>query len=330
MKQESNKHVDIEKLVVGHFDNTLNEEQETQLATAIATSSDAKQYFLSFMQMEGCLHSIGRDGFLREPAGVISPKSQSTINHSDRSYSRWSGLLKMSTSLSACVVLFLFLFWSWSLTSVSGNSVLQRAKLAAAELVDRVYQLRFSRIDADGGSLTREFALTVRGGGSFVLEPSHKNYVMGYDGKNYWLARQRKPVWVTKEYRVLAPELQRGIPDRGVLDLVASPDELFMLKISALLKYIDQEYELKLIRSDNEAEQHVRATRRVKKDRSPHVINLYVDSSSGVVLRAEIERAGGRTKFELIESTELPDSWYHYSEHAPNGSIHHVDATTSQ
>ena len=31
MKQEQNKYIDIEELIIGHFDNTLNEEQEAQL-----------------------------------------------------------------------------------------------------------------------------------------------------------------------------------------------------------------------------------------------------------------------------------------------------------
>lgn len=331
MKQEQNKYIDIEELIIGHFDNTLNEEQEAQLAAALATSSDARQDFLAFMQMEGCLHSMGRDGFLRGPASETVPTPQPAVNHNNRSRAGWPGSLKTFTSLSACAITVLFLFWSWSLSSVSADSVLERAKLAAAKLVDRVYRLRFSQaMDTEGGSLTREFVLTVRGGGCFVIQPIHKRYIMGHDGDHYWLSRQGKSVWVSNEYRVLAPELARRIPDRGVLDRVASSDELFMLKISALLEFIKQGYEITLVSSDDEAEQHVRATRQVKKKRGPRVIDLYVEASSGVVLRAEIERAGGQTQLELIESTELPDSWYHYSEHAPNGSINHVDTTTSQ
>ena len=57
----------IEELVVGHFDATLSDEQEEELAAELAASDSAKQLFLSYMRMEGRLHSLGRDGFLRGP-----------------------------------------------------------------------------------------------------------------------------------------------------------------------------------------------------------------------------------------------------------------------
>ena len=68
MTNEPNEHIEVENLIVGHFDGTLDEGQEQELATALATSAESKQLFLSYMRMEGRLHSLGRDGFLREPA----------------------------------------------------------------------------------------------------------------------------------------------------------------------------------------------------------------------------------------------------------------------
>ena len=68
MTNEPSKHIEIENLIVGHFDGTLNEEQEKELATELVTSAETKQLFLSYMRMEGRLHSLGRDGFLREPS----------------------------------------------------------------------------------------------------------------------------------------------------------------------------------------------------------------------------------------------------------------------
>ena len=57
----------LEDLVVGHFEGSLTPDQEQELAAAISSSEDTKQLFLSYMRMEGRLHSLGRDGFLREP-----------------------------------------------------------------------------------------------------------------------------------------------------------------------------------------------------------------------------------------------------------------------
>ena len=48
----------VEELVIGHFDGSLTEEQEKELAEALASSDSAKQLFLSYMRMEGRLHSL--------------------------------------------------------------------------------------------------------------------------------------------------------------------------------------------------------------------------------------------------------------------------------
>jgi hypothetical protein len=67
MTDKAKKQKAIEQLIIGHFDGSLSEEQEKELAEVLATSTASKQLFLSYMRMEGRLHSLGRDGFLREP-----------------------------------------------------------------------------------------------------------------------------------------------------------------------------------------------------------------------------------------------------------------------
>ena len=220
---------------------------------------------------------------------------------------------------------------SWALwpSSVSASSVLQNAQRAAAEMIDRTYRVILP--DAGEGSQTRELTINVRGGGRFVVRPVDGAYVMGSDGTSFWMTRQSGPVWVTSSFRSLVPELPRRIPDRRILELVASPNEPLLLEMAALLSLIQRRYDVELVDSASVAEHHVRATLRSEKRNAPAEINFWADTDSGVVLRAEIEWSKDRqTRFELVESAMLSDRWYDYSEHAPGREVERLDAVKSQ
>ena len=96
----------VENLIVDHFDGALTAAQEQQLADALTTSTETKRLFLSYMRMEGRLHSLGRDGFLREPIpepdGLApQPTRVAPIVRSDQQRSPFprSRLFAASTSL---------------------------------------------------------------------------------------------------------------------------------------------------------------------------------------------------------------------------------------
>jgi len=333
MSDKANDHDVIEELVVGHFDGTLTEAQEKELADALGTSAEAKQLFLSYMRMEGRLHSLGRDGFLREPAAECH---QSTRQPADtlpaaervpqRSRSWRSRVWTASTSLVVCCAV--VLTWALWPSSVSAGSVLEKAQQAAAEMVDRTYRLVMSHPNAEGGPATRELTITVRGGGRFVVQPEHGAYVMGSDGTVYWMARRNGSVCVTGDFRTLAPELQQRIPNRRLLDgVLASPDEPLLLDISGLLLLIERRYDIELVDSGNPAERHVQATRRFGVRGGPSVINFHADAASGVVLKAELNFADSRQRtWTLIETPTLSGQWYHHSQHAPDRPIERVGA----
>ena len=115
MTGEAENRNQIDDLIIGHFDRTLNEEQEMELADALTSSGEAKETFLSYMRMEGRLHSMGRDGFLREPPAELAieperPAPQPVVDEpvvrSDRQRLR---LIAASTSLVVCAVVILML-----------------------------------------------------------------------------------------------------------------------------------------------------------------------------------------------------------------------------
>ncbi|MDG1895234.1 MAG: hypothetical protein P8J37_10015 [Fuerstiella sp.] len=328
----------IEELIVGHFDGGLTEQQETELAAALAASASSKQLFLSYMRMEGRLHSLGRDGFLREPAvepeGIIQqpadirPVDQSSNQHSPSMRSRF---LAVSTSMAVCAAMILMLASGLWPSRVNASSVLEKAQQAATEMVDRTSRLLLSDPDADGGSVPQKITINVRSGGGFVIRPDDGSYVMGSDGSDYWLVRPNAPVWVTRDFRSLAPELKRQIPNRRLLGFVASPHELFLLEMSSLLSLIERSYDTELIASADSSVHHVRATRRPERPRSPPVIDFWAAADSGVVLRVEREWPGKRhASFQLIESPTLPDRWYHYSKHAPDRPVQRLEAAMSE
>ncbi|MEO2019808.1 MAG: hypothetical protein ABGZ53_36205 [Fuerstiella sp.] len=328
----------IEELIVGHFDGSLTEQQETELAAALATSTASKQLFLSYMRMEGRLHSLGRDGFLREPAaepeGIIqqpadiTPVDQNNIQHSPSMRSRF---LAVSTSLAVCAAVILMLTSGLWPSSVNANSVLRKAQQAAAHMVDRAYRVTISGGNVQYEAATQELMINIRGGRHFVIQPIHGSYAMGSDGIDYWLTQDGGPVWITKDYRTLPSAIGRRIPNRGMLKLADSRDELLMMPMSSLLSRIEDSYDVELVESFDPAESHVRATLRSRRGNRAQIIEFWADADSGVVLRAELKWENGRlTRFEQVESPTLSDQWYHYSQHAPDRPVRRVNATTSQ
>jgi outer membrane lipoprotein-sorting protein len=326
MTEEPSKHVEIENLIVGHFDGTLNEKQEKELAAMLASSAEAKQLFLSYMRMEGRLHSLGRDGFLREPIAEPAIEAERSTQQPisvapvGRSVRQRLSLLAASTSLAVCAAVMLMLLSGvlWP-SSVSASSVLQRAQQAAAELIDRTYRVTLS--GTGERSPTSELTINVRGGGRFLVRPVDGAFVMGSDGTEYWVT-QSGPVWMASDSRSLAPKLKRTIPNMWLFGIAASPNEPLLLDMAGLLSLIERKHDVELIDSASPAEHHVRATlrlgRRNTPRNAPERIDFWADADSGVALRAEVRWSGGRQmRFELVESVKLSDQWYHHSEHAP-------------
>ncbi len=324
---------DIENLIVGHFDGTLIEEQEKKLADVLATSAEAKQMFVSYMRLEGRLHSLGRDGFLRDPiAEPISEPERPAPPSTDTEPLVLNGrprlrIFAASTSLAVCAVVILMLLSGvlWP-SSVSASSVLRKAQQAAEELIDRTYRVTVSGSRAS--FQTQELTINVRGGGRYVIQPVGGAYVMGNDGTDFWVTRKNGPVFVTSDYRSLDPELQRKIPNKRLLEVAASSDGPLLMGMPDLLSLIQRKYDLELVESAASKEHHIRATVKSGRRNGREAIDLWSDVDSGVPLRAEVRWANGRqTRFELVEYVKLSEQWYHYSEHAPGRKVERIHAS---
>ena len=325
MTNEPNKHTETEDLIIGHFDGTLNEAQESELATALSASSEAKRSFLSYMRMEGRLHSLGRDGFLRDPCSqkgnheTIPSMQTNELAATARSGRRFAASLAI---VAALMIVFLSgLPW---LSSVNASSVVRRAKAAAAELVDRTYSVEVSA--AEEHSSESQLTINVRGGGRFLVRPVDEAFIFGCDGTEYWLTQQGGPVWVTSDARSLAPKVRRVIPNMRLFGIAASPNEPLLLDMNGVLSLIERRHNVELITSADPAEHHVRATLKSTRQRSqsnaPNWIDVWADAESGVGLRAELKWADGRSlRFEIKESMQLSDNWYHYSEHTSKQDV---------
>lgn len=325
------KRINTESLVVRHFDGTLNEEQEAELATALTTSSEAKQLFLSYMRMEGRLHSLGLDGFLREPVfepaleqEESAPKSPLTTPLASSSQRRRFLFAASSVSVCATVTSLLLSVVLWP-SSVSANSVLRKAQQAAAEMIDRTYRVTMSRKGEP--SSMRELRVDVRGGGRFVFRPVDDAYVVGSNGTDYWLAHEDGPVWVTSKRRLLVPEMRQTMPNSWLFGIATNPKEPLLLQMAGLLSLMEQTGDVKLIRSASASEYHVRATLRSGPPNAPEKVDFWADKDSGVALRAEVSWSDGRQmRFEMVESDVLSDEWYHYSEHTPGRKVRRLPA----
>ena len=332
MTDETFSQNEIDGLIVGHFDASLTEEQEQELADALSTSAEAKRRFTSYMRMEGRLHSLGRDGFLGEPDAepVVEHESSDSSQQADNvtsvakapaSSRRFAFSMSWIVSAAAVLVISFWVLWP---STVSAADVLREAQQAAAELIARTY--RVTLLDANANKPARELLVDVRGGGRFVVRPVDGAYVMGSDGTDYWLTRPGGPVWMTSDYRSLAPKLQRLIPDRRVLDIAASANEPLLLDITGLLSLIEHRCDIELVVSDA-TEHHVRATRQRQRRNGPAVIDFWADAETGVVLRANAEWSATRQhSLELVESVAQSETWYHYSEHATGREVRRLDS----
>lgn len=313
---------DVEELIIGHFEGSLNADQEKRLSAAIAGSVESKRLFLSHMRMEGRLHSLGRDGFLRIPDdGVFTTTDEEieapiAVGSKPVQRPHWR-FLKVIGALAAGILLMFFLSNIIAPSNVNANTVLARAQQAAAELVDRTYHFVFTDLSNPDKPVKKEFDIDLRGGGLFVIRPNEDPYIMGSDGEMYWMARKKRgPVAVTPDYKTLAPALQRRIPNRRLVDVLASQNEPLLLDLSSFLSLIKRAYEIELIDSEDDTLNHIRATVRANRPARLPTIDLFADAESGVIVKIEATRTGiSHALFELQESVPRSENWYHHESH---------------
>ena len=309
-----------EELILKHFDGSLDQLQEKKLAAILRNSSEARGLFRSYMRMEGRLHTLGRDGFLDIP-----PEDQASISilESSNAIGRSQKLYAATSSIAICAaVVLIFTTWILSSTAVNADSVLSRAMQAAKDATDRRYEITISKLDGRSAERARKLTMTLRGGGKFVLRPFDGRYVMGSDGVDYWLAFDTDTVWVTRDFRVLAPELQRNIPDRSLLELAAAPEEPLLLRMDSLLSLIEKRYDIQLVESEDEGSHRIRAVLRVNRKAGPDLIEITADAFSGVVQRVELNwESERRAVFELTDSPSLPSQWYRHSDQVSADSV---------
>lgn len=162
-----------------------------------------------------------------------------------------------------------------------------------------------------------------------MIQPTDGEYVMGNDGIDYWIIQRDGPVWVTSDFRSVAPKLQRQIPNRRLLGLAASPDEPLLLGVSDLLSLIERKCDVELVESATANEHHIHATVTSGRRNQPEVIDLWSDVGSGVVLRAKVKWSTGiQRRFELVESVKFSEQWYHHSAHALGRMVERIDAVS--
>ncbi|MDA9858584.1 hypothetical protein N9D23_10710 [Rubripirellula sp.] len=347
----------IEDLIAGHFDGNLTEQQEAELVQVLTSSTLAKQLFHAYMRMEGRLHSLGRDGYFQSPvianqntanqktanqktaalsdgAGQltkITPADQVNIQRLPFTLSqlRKSSRLRATTSFfAACAALVLLLGWVLWPADANANNVLESAQRAAADLIDRAYLITISRGGWQRPIHSHQLMINVRGGRHYVIQSMDGSYTMGSDGTDYWMTQRDGPIWITSDYRKLAPEILRKIPNRHLLRLADSPNEPFMLNVSSLLALIENSYDVELARSTDPAKYHVRAFLPFGRSNQAENIDFWADAKNGTVLRAELTwKNGRRASIQLIDTPPVSERWYHYSQHAGNRPVNRLQAT---
>ena len=327
MSDRSKKFREIDDLIFGHFDHSLTEQQECELAHHLKTCPETQARFCTQMRMEGRLHSLGRDGFLSPPAPQLPSEanaSESDNMHEVTPASNVSHKQSIPTAITSWVVAAtaILLLTSWSLwpSGVSAASVLEQAKQAAQKIVDRTY--RVTLINPQDQTVEQELRLDMRGASQFVIRPLDGSYIMGSNGSEFWITRPNGPVWVTDNFRSLAPALRRRIPNRRILGFATSPNEPLLLEISGLIALIERNYDIELVNSPGSPDHHIRATLRSAKSNLPQAIELWADPETGVVGKAVTQWPNQSSRaLELVQSEPLHEEWLQYSHHAPHAEV---------
>ena len=324
MSDKNRPNPEAEALILGHFDNSLTERQESELAQRLATCPETRARFRTQMRMEGRLHSLGRDGFLTSAAAQQASAADglgSHVEHQVTTVAESSSSRRIppvfTSWVAAASTILLLAAWSLWPSGVNAASVLRQAHQAAQELVDRTYRVTLT--NPSNQALEQELTLDIYGGSKFVLRPVDGSYIMGSDGSQFWMARPDGPVWVTSNYRALAPALRRRIPNRRILGLATSPNKPFLLDITELLSLIKRKYEIELINPSGTPEHHIRATLRSEVVNVPEKIEFWTDADTGVVIKAKTYWPDQNIRtLELLNSEPLNPNWYQYPLHAPN------------
>ena len=333
--------ISTEILILGHFDNRLTDQQESELAQKLATCPETRARFRTQMRMEGRLHSLGRDGFLAPAAAQLDSAQldsaqqdsvkQGPESHGERqenTIAASSPPRKISTVFTSWVVAAstIMLLTTWALwpSGVDAASVLQQAKMAALESMDRTYRVTISNPNDE--ALKQELTLVIRceknTDPKFLIRPADDSYIMGSDGSEFWMTRTGGPVLVTSNYRALPLTLRRRIPNRRILGLATSPNEPLILDITELLLLIERKYEIELVNEQGSSEYHIRATLRSKKLNVPETIEFWADADTGVVVKALTCWPDQNSRMlELLKTDSLNQSWYQYPRHAPNAEV---------
>lgn len=241
-------------------------------------------------------------------------------------------------SVAVCFAVTLVALWSNRSSTANASSVLQQARLAAMESVDRSYLVTMTKLAAgkDQPNVT-EVELNMRGGGRFVIQPQNKRYVMGNDGTNFWLIFKEGPVLVTGDILSLPREQMRQIRNLPVVQLASNPNELLLLELASILELIEKSYSVALLESEDPGLRHVLARRRDGRRLGPLTVDLWVDVHTGVVRRMELELMPSsdkvlakRVSLVQIDSRMFSESWYEYAEHAPGRAVSRVGVRTEK
>jgi len=327
MSDNSKDFQKIDDLIFGHFDHKLTKQQESELAQHLKTCPETRARFCTQMRMEGRLHSLGRDGFLSPPALQLPSETEASASdnmHKVTPAAKRSRKLNIPTAITSWVVAAtaILLLTSWSLwpSGVSAASVLEQAKEAAQEILDRTY--RVTLINPKDQTVRQSLRLDMRGASQFVIRPLDGSYIMGSDGSEFWITRPNGPVWVTNNFRSLAPALRRRIPNRRILGFATSPNEPLLLEISGLIALIERNYEIELVNSPGSPDHHIRATLRSAKPNVPQTIELWADPETGIVGKAVTHWPNQSSRaLELVKSEPLHEDWLQYSHHAPHAEV---------
>ncbi|MEZ6043473.1 MAG: hypothetical protein R3C20_23485 [Planctomycetaceae bacterium] len=328
-------------LIHGYLDETLNAEQQVELANWIKASPEHARQFAETVLLHDRLRAQVLAGEeLLVTRSVSEGQSAGTATNPSLTrrvtYGRHSRSLRTVLALSSALCLTLVLgliFWqSVSSPALAASVELQRIIQASEAALDRTYLVTALEEEVDSETLPSTVRgakpsvdgalLHVRGPNQYVLVryfADGTEFITGSNEKTAWSVPPRGRVRVssdTTRFRGAVPGQQQAIP---FIDMRNS------------LRQLQESYEIDLSPEKTpEGWRRMNATRKASATGGPKQVSIWYDATSGAVHRMLLERLpkgrGGPNSvlLELTDQSRLPDDFFsHESHHASGRRIDH-------
>jgi hypothetical protein len=225
---------------------------------------------------------------------------------------RWSSV----AAVAACLLIAVTLMWMQLARNSLANEVLAAVNEASAEATDRIYAIR--RVLPSTVERQRpQGRLYLRGRSGFVM--TCDRVVLGRDADQFWLVGPNQQVTLSDDFHWIdARATHDTLGLRFLQELSLESRHIPLMQLASVAELMRHDYDVTLSREllGTRSVDLLIGHRRSARSELPATIQLWADSDSRIIQRAEL--AWGQDNaiiLDLLPDEPVPERWYHYEAH---------------